>query len=318
LLAALITVTAPAIPLMTALRGGSPDLIAIQREEFLKGREGIEAYFVYLNAFFTGALIPYSISLMFLHRHRWRWILTVTFLLYSISFVEKAFFFKLALPLLYLFGVGAVKSKFGPKTTAAVTFGILLFVTAISGSGSTDSPVQTEADFFSASYAPKDPLTHLIWRAVAVPMFTAADAIRVFIDYFGGEPFYGATSGFFAALFGLNRVMFERVLFEFQWGQNETGTGSSNSMYVTEAFVNFSWIGVILFSLFIGRTLKWFSESKDEAFRSLWPLYVLGLYSAGLVGQLMSNGFLLVLAIGLLIEMKPYPGNLALSASPRR
>ena len=93
ILAALITMTAPAIPLVTALRGGSPDLIAIQREEFLKGREGIEASFVYLNAFFTGALVPYTIALMFLHRHRWRWVLTITFLLYSISFVEKAFFF---------------------------------------------------------------------------------------------------------------------------------------------------------------------------------------------------------------------------------
>jgi hypothetical protein len=304
LLAALITLTAPAVPLVTALSGGSPDLIALQREEFLKGREGIEASFVYLNAFFTGALIPYSISLMFVHRHKWRWTLTIIFLVYSICFVEKAFFFKLAVPLFYLFATGAVKSRFGPKTTAAFAALVLVFIATISGAGSNNSAVQTEADFFSASYAPTNPVSHLVWRAVAVPMFTAADAIRVFVDYFGGEPFYGATSGFLSALFGLKRIMFERVLFEVQWGQNEAGTGSSNSMYVTEAFINFSWIGVVVFSLFVGRSLKWFSNSKDEAFRSTWPLYVIGLYSAGLVGQLLSNGFLLLLIIGLLVEVK--------------
>jgi hypothetical protein len=242
---------------------------------------------------------------MFIHRQKWRWILTIVFLIYSICFVEKAFFFKLAVPLFYLFATGAVKSRFGPKTTAAFAGMILVFIATVSGSGSNDSVVQTEADFFSASYAPTNPVSHLVWRAVAVPMFTAADAIRVFIDYFGGKPFYGATSGFLAAMFGLNRVMFERVLFEVQWGQNEAGTGSSNSMYVTEAFINFGWIGVVAFSLFVGRSLKWFSNSTDEAFRSTWPLYVIGLYSAGLIGQLLSNGFLLLLLIGLLVQVRP-------------
>jgi hypothetical protein len=89
-----------------------------------------------------------------------------------------------------------------------------------------------------------------------------------------------------------------------QWGQNETGTGSSNSVYITEAFVNFGWIGVVIFSIFIGRSLKWFARSRDEAFRSIWPLYVMGLYSAGLFGQLLSNGFILLLALGLFVSIR--------------
>jgi hypothetical protein len=304
--ATLIIATAPAIPLVTALHGGSPDLIAMQREEFLKAREGFAGIFVYLNAFFTGALIPYSIALMFINKFRWRWALTALFLVYSVSFLEKAFFFKLILPLLYLFGTGAVKSRFGTKTTIDAAAVILLTVTTLSGSGSDYLWSHTSGDFFSENYSPTSPLMHIVWRSLAVPVFTAADALRVFNTYFGGEPFYGATSSFFADILGMKRILFERIVFAIQWGQNETGTGSSNSVYVTEAFVNFSWIGVILFSLFIGRSLKWFARSRDEAFQSIWLLYVMGLYSAGLIGQLLSNGFVMLLMIGLFVHVRPY------------
>ena len=305
--AALIVATAPAIPLVTALTGGSADLIAVQREEFLKSREGIAAVFVYLNAFFTGALVPYSVASMFINKYRWRWLLTGLFLIYSLSFVEKAFFFKVILPLLYLFGTGLVRSRFGPKTTIGAAAALLLFVTTVSGSGSGGVP-GVSADFFSANYAPSSPLTHIIWRAIAVPVFTAADALRVFSAYFGDQPFYGATSSFLASIFGLERIPFERIVFEVQWGQNETGTGSSNSVYITEAFVNFGRVGVIAFSLFIGWSLKWFARSRDEAFRSIWLLYAMGLYSAGLVGQLLSNGFVVILMIGLFVHVRPRPG----------
>lgn len=305
LIAALIVATAPAIPLVTAIMGGSPDLIALQREEFLKSREGVEAIFVYLNAFFTGAIIPYSISLMFIHRFRWRWVLTIFFIVYAISFAEKAFFLKVMLPLLYLFGTGSVTSRFGPKTTLAAGAAILLLVTTLSGSGASVTGGGGSADFFSSDYTPSSPLVHIIWRSFAVPVFTAADSISVFDIYFHNHPFFGATSSFLAPIFGEVRIPFERIVFEYQWGQNETGTGSSNAVYIVEALVNFSWYGVILFSLFIGRSLKWFARSHDEAFRSIWPLYVLGLYSAGLIGQLLSNGFLFLLFFGLFFDVRP-------------
>ena len=305
LIAVLILATAPAIPLVTALQGGSADLIALQREEFLKSREGFAAVFVYLHAFFTGALVPYSIALMFIHKFRWRWILTALALLYTISFVEKAFFLKVALPLIYLFGTGAVRSRFGPKTTVAMAAAILVFVTTVSGSGS-DPGIGNSADFLSANYSPTGPIDHIIWRSLAVPVFTAADALHVFATYFNGEWLWGATSSFFSSIFGQNRIAFERLVFEAQWGQNETGTGSSNSVYFTEAFVNFGWVGVIVFSFFIGRVLTWFARSRDGAFRAIWPLFVMGLYSAGLIGSLLSNGFLLMLLIGLFIHIRPH------------
>ncbi len=133
--------------------------------------------------------------------------------------------------------------------------------------------------FFSVSYAPQGGLQHLIWRSVAIPLVTAADAIRVLQEQFSGQPLWGATSSFVASLFGMERIEFERLVFAAQWGQNETGTGSSNSVYITEAFINFGWSGVVIFSFLIGLMMRMFAVSRDEAFRALWPLFAFGVYT---------------------------------------
>jgi hypothetical protein len=299
-----IIATAPAIPLISALKGASPDLLALQREEFLKARGGIASILVYINALFTGALVPYTIALMFVHNMRRRWPAAMFFLLYAISFLEKAFFFKLAIPLVYLLVTGVVRSRLGPKSALAAALGVLLFLSAAAGVGSDTS--ESEGDFFSTNYAPHGVVGHLVWRSVAIPMITAADAIRVFQDFFGGHAFHGATSSLFARTLGLPRIEFERILFEQQYGQNETGTGSANSVFVTEAFINFGWLGVVLFGLVAGITLRSFANSRDEAFRSIWPLYCMGLYTSGLIGLLFSNGFILVFVITRLLEFSPH------------
>jgi hypothetical protein len=299
----LILATAPAIPIWTALTGGSADLVALQREEFLKGREGFAASFVYLNAFFTGALVPYTIALMFLHHFKWRWALTLLFLLYSLSFVEKAFFLKVLVPIIYLYSVGMVRSYVGPKTTLTMALGLLIFITTITGSGS-EPIIGTSASFFQATYSPPNPIMHIVWRSIAVPLFTAADSLTVFQIYFFDEPLFGATSSFLAVIFGLQRIPFELIVFQFQWGQNEAGTGSSNSAFLIEAFVNYGWAGVIVFSLIIGRLFKMFADSSNEALKSVWPLFALGLYTSGLVGQLLSNGFLLLFLIEIFVRVR--------------
>lgn len=308
-IALIITVTAPAIPLVTALQGGSADLIALQREQFLKSRTGLEAAFPYLNAFFTGALIPYSIGLMFLNKYRARWVLTGAFLFYCLIFTEKAFFFKAALPLVYLYGSGAIKSRFGAPAVVAASVLILIGVTALSGSGQAIEAAQDNNDVLSVTYTPQGVVGHLLWRSFAVPTLTAADAIRVFFGEFGGRPFFGGTSSFLAPIFGAEHVYFERAVFEAQWGQNETGTGSSNSVFVTEAFVNFGWIGVIIFSLTVGRMFRWIADSDDAAMHATWPLLAIGLYSAGLIGILFSNGFIALILLSIFARFKPHMGS---------
>jgi hypothetical protein len=297
-------VTSEQIPLLAALSGADPDTIAVLRERFLKSREGWQGSFVYINAILSGALLPYAIALLFLRGNKYRWAAFLFFLLYCISFVEKAFFFKAALPLGYLVIQRKIRFPVSPAKLVVAMTGLLLLVTMVSGAGSSDGLNDGEA-FFSIAYVPQSPLDHLLWRSIAIPVVTAADAIRVFNEDFGGKLFCGATSSLFSGVFGFERVEFERLVFAAQWGQNETGTGSANSVFFTEAFVNFGWVGVAIFSLVIGLTLRMFSQSKNEAFRSLWLLFCMGIYTSGLIGLLFSNGFLLLLVLNLFARLVP-------------
>ncbi|UYO48381.1 hypothetical protein KQX64_20960 [Rhodopseudomonas palustris] len=312
--------TANDIPLVSAVRCQGAAELAHQRETFLKARAGWEASLVYINGIFVGAIVPYTIALMFLCRTKYRWLCLGLFFIYSVSFLEKALFLRAAIPLFYIVarrddgrlipGLGIVAGM------AAGMYLITLVSTNLCGEAPGQvvrSPAQQAAPnvktvrsepwdparYFAHGYIPKGPLDHVIWRSVAVPLFTAADSLAVFHEQFNGRPLLGATSTFVAGLLGETRVPFERIVFESQWGQNVTGTGSANSVFFTEAYVNFGWPGVIVFSLFVGGSLRWFARSKDEAFRSLWMLYCSGLYSAGLIGLLLSNGFMLVMLFSL-------------------
>lgn len=293
--------TADRIPLLAALGGADPETIAVLRELFLKGREGWQSSFVYINAILSGALIPYSIALMFLRRMPGRWLAFSFFLLFCISFVEKAFFLKAAFPLLYLVAQRRVRTPLSPNVLLWATAGLLLLVTVFSGAGSAEE-ARSDETFFSAAYVPQGPLGHIVWRSVAIPLVTAADAVRVLHEDFNGRVLWGATSSLLAALTGTERVEYERLVFAAQWGQNETGTGSSNSVFITEAYVNFGWGGVALFSLAVGLLMRLFARSRDDAFRALWMLFALGVYTSGFIGLLFSNGFVLLFAIGLFVR----------------
>lgn len=294
--------TAPQIPLVAALTGADPATIAMLRELFLKAREGWQAAFVYVNAILTGALIPYSLALMFVRGTRGRWLAIGFFLVYSLSFVEKAFFLKAMLPLLVLVAQGTIKTRLKAPKLLLIIVGLLFFITAASGSGSYEDI--TGASFFSVNYVPQGVVQHIVWRLIAIPFLTAIDTIRVFHEHFDAQFFWGATSSFVSRIFSMERIELERLVFEAQWGQNITGTGSSNAVYIMEAFVNFGWFGVFIFSFTIGLLMRLFAVSRDEAFRAQWPLFALNLYSAGLIGLLLSNGFILLFSMALFMRLR--------------
>lgn len=295
--------TAEKIPVVASLQGADPETIAVLREQFLKSREGWQASFVYINAVLSGALIPYSIALMFLQRASGRWYAFAFFLVFTISFVEKAFFFKAVLPLIYLVVQRKIRFPLSPKALIGGALATLGLVTVLSGAGA--APEGGGDAFFTSSYVPQGPLGHLVWRSVAIPLVTAADAVRVLNDDFGGRVLWGSTSSLIAAATGQERIEFERLVFAAQWGQNETGTGSSNSVFLTEAYVNFGWLGALSFGVVAGLLLQLFRRSGDAAFQALWMLFAMGVYTSGLIGLLFSNGFILLFFIGLFIRFDP-------------
>jgi hypothetical protein len=309
-----VCATAEGIPLLASLHGADQATITTLRENFLKARVGWQAGFVYMNAIFAGFLLPYCIALMFLHRVRFRWLCFLGFLLYSLSFVEKAFFLKAVVPLFYLALERRLKTRISPGFVCLVAAGLLVGVTVASRIGATDGPYPN-GTFFSTNYVPGSPLEYMVWRSVSVPVTTATDAIRVFKEQFDGKLLLGRTSSLVAKATGSEQVPFERTVFEQQWGQLETGTGSSNSVYVTEAYVNFGLAGVAAFSLFVGVVLRLFAKSRDVAFQSIWMLFCLNIFTAGVMGTLLSNGFLLVLLMTMFMKMKTPPHRMPKKAS---
>ena len=296
--------TAESIPLVSALRGATTNELSQQRGDFLKGRTGIESALVYISTLFVSALLPYSLSCLYQQKSRLRFLLTGLFLAYSISFLAKALFINVILPLLYLFAQNkqvSTRRLFGIIGGSAL---ILYLVTLLAFGGETQFDLEGAAaagDFFGAGYLPTGAIDHLLWRVFAVPMFTASDTLVVFAESFNRQILWGATSSFVAALLGLERVPLEKLVFEYQWSWNDIA--SSNAVYIADAYVNFGWAGLAILSMFVGQSLRWFSQSRDPAFKSLWMIYCFTLFSSGLIGTLLSTGYALMFLFALFVRL---------------
>lgn len=311
--------TAEAIPIISALKGAGTAELSQQRGDFLKARVGVEAALLYLSTIFVGALLPYSLARMFIESARYRFLMTGLFLVFSISFLAKALFINVVLPLLYVF---AQRYRASGGRVLFILLGsvvLLYFVTLLSFGGQSEFETAGTAAgaFFSAGYLPTGPIDHLVWRSIAVPMFTAADTLLVFAEQFNRQLMMGATSSFLAAIFGLERIPLEKLVFEEQWSWNDIA--NSNAVYITEAFVNFGWAGVIGFSLFVGQSMRWFRRSRDEAFKALWMIYCFTLFTSGLIGTLLSVGYVLIFALALFCRTstrRPAPGRTRSASVP--
>lgn len=306
--------TAEAVPIISALQGASAEVLDEQRGQFLKARVGSEVIFGYLSTLFVSALLPYSLVDLFINRQRFRYLLLLIFLCYSISFLQKALFINVLVPLIYI-NIVRGKINFAKMLFAGIGSIAFLYLITRLAFGNNDDAFSLVAsapigDFFGAAYLPTGPIDHLIWRSTAVPMFTAADTLRVFAEQFEGKPLWGATSSFFSGLLSIDRVPLEKLVYEYQWGWNDTG--NANSVFITEAFVNFGLVGVLFFSLFVGQTLRWFRLSNDQAFKSLWPIYCFAIFSSGLIGTMLSNGYTFMFFLALCIHLKPCHNQLKL------
>lgn len=295
--------SAPSVPIISALRGVSPDELSLERGAFLKGREGLELALLYLSTFLSATLIPYSIVLLYADGSRYRYIASLAFFVFCISFMQKALFLSLVLPLVAYFSIeGKVKNR--DLILLVIITAVLLFAVTFLSTESESLGLGLFSDgFFSASYLPLGALDYLVWRSIAVPVFTAADTLLVFNQWFQSAPLFGATSGLLSFLFGLDRVNIERFVFEYQFGSwNEIA--NSNSVFVVDAYVNFWWIGAIIFGLFVGQIFRCFRLSQDIGFKSLWPLFAFHLFTASLIGTMLSNGFLYMMIHALLVRVR--------------
>lgn len=323
--------TADAVPLVSALTGTfSAEALDAQRGAFLKTREGWEASLPYVSGVFAGTLLPFALALLLLHKMRGRFLALASFCVYSLSFLQKALFIQVVTPPAYLAARRVIWNYLGLAALIAGSVGMLYLNTMLArgiqepemieqiiaeraerqlelerGSGGSRKRNPAESglfppDFFSADFYPVSTAEHLVWRAVAVPIFTAADAIKVFDTKLEGRHLHGATSSFIAAIFRLPRVNYDAEVYASQWGAK--AVGRANSVYITEAYVNFGWPGIIGFSLLVGLAFRVFARSRNEAVRSMWLLFAYNVIQASLIGTLLSSGFVLVFIFALFIR----------------
>ena len=297
----LVFATAENIPFIESLKGTNPQTLAGMREKFLKARVGWQYSFIYINAFLSGALVPYLICMGFPIRYKYRYLMTIIFALYCISFSEKAFFLRIALPLFYYFYSQTLNKK---ALVIKWTFAMLTMLIIMTALGGVQEEGNENASFFEQNYIPTDPITKTVWRIVVIPVVTANDAIRVFKENYSGQYFYGNTSTLFALIKNKPKIEFEREVFRFQYGQTEDGTGNANSVYVTEGYVNFGILGVIIFSLLVGFLIRFFAESKDVALQGMSVLFVYNMFNGSLIATIISNGYLFIILIALFIKFK--------------
>ncbi len=307
LVLSVLAATAPSIPLLDAVGGGAAGDVSESREQFLKARTGWETAFVYAHALLAGSLVPYAIAGLLTYHLRGRLVAICTFFLGCLLFAEKAFFLKSIIP------IATVEWRRGRRwiifVIGVVSIACLMALAVITmrntSEASSESGSRTLSEYFSSAHvaeASSSPTEYMAWRALAVPIFTAVDSLSTFRDVYGAQHFLGATSSFVSGVSGQQHIWFERSVFDFQWGQNATGTGSSNTIFFIEAFVNFGIPGVVIFSIFAGACLAFLARSADPALAALWPLFLFAIYCGGLVGTLLSNGFVAVAVVTLLVR----------------
>ena len=307
LVLSVLAATAPSIPLLGAVVGGGAGDISESREQFLKARSGWVTAFVYAHALLAGSLVPYAIAGALTYRLRGRLVAICAFFFGCLLFAEKAFFLKAVIP------IATVEWRRGRRAIifaiGVVTIACLMALAIITMRNTSEARLEsgswTLSEYFSSAHvagASSSPTEYMAWRALAVPIFTAVDSLSTFRETYGAQHFLGATSSFVSGVSGQEHIWFERSVFEFQWGQNATGTGSSNTVFFIEAFVNFGIPGVVIFSIFAGACLAFFARSADPALAALWPLFLFAIYCGGMIGTLLSNGFVVVAIVTLCVR----------------
>jgi hypothetical protein len=217
--------------------------------------------------------------------------------------MQKALFLNLVLPLLAYM---AAKQKLpGIKSILLLSLilGMLFLAFNLELPDELASARVDSGDFMSALYRPSSPLEFLIWRAFAVPIFTAADTLVVHTEQFGNRLLLGSTSSLIASVLGVERINLERFVFEHQFG-GWNDLGNSNAAFVADLYVNFGWVGTFIFGILVGVIFRLFAASRDIGFRCMWPIFAFGLYNASLIGMLLSNGFMYMLFHGLFIRVR--------------
>lgn len=304
--------TAQKIPLVLAFQGASSAEISHYRELFFKARTGFDVVLVYLNAVFTVALMPFILAGLYIVKYKYRHFYLLFFLFTLLLSMEKSLILRALLPLIVLIVNGNVVDKYltFKRLVLALFLGLFMVSFLALGNFSSDE-VQLlseliEIDPNTAKYFivsnPDSVTQFMLNRIFWIPYITAIDWLSFFNEVLHRELVLGASSSFVSGLFGMERLNLERLVFEFEWGQNESGTGSSNVVYFIDIFLNFGWLGVISSNAVLAFVVRFFETSDNAAAKASFFVYAYFICTSTLVGVLLSGGMLILMFVTMVIK----------------
>lgn len=305
------SLTAPGIALFAAFQGVGLAELSGLREEFLRTREGAERALTYIYAIGVTSLVPLVIAQMFVDKSRRRFWVLFAFLFTLLLTLEKGRALVAVIPLIILFVNAGKKSKAYLSVfylVAVIATVSLVARGALSSGDATtaveDNPMASVPVEYNLFPDETSQFYYLINRVMYIPYLTAIDWLRYKDEILAGESVSGRSIGVIALLMGEPKINLEQEVFAFEWGQNETGTGSANTVFYVDAFLNFGYFGVILYSAILALFVRICIRSENAALCACLGISICTLTLNALPAVLFSGGLAFLVFIALFFRAK--------------
>lgn len=291
------------IPLISVFSGNvDPDII---RGEFFKGREGIDQVVIYIGALLIYIFVPFAVLVSYEYKLSGRLLFLTFSLFYCVLTLQKALLLNLLIPTFYyLFVTGRVGFV---KIFLIFMLLVGYFVLAInvSGHAELDGTMFTFVDFFSSNYIPNSAVDYFIWRSIAVPVYTSVDTLIVFDEWMNSQFLMGGSSSMLSALFGVERINIEKIVFEYQFG-GFNFFANANAYFAVGLFTDFGYIGLVTLSFMLGMGFATVDKVKSVALCSMAFLLVYLLFNASVIGTLLSSGYVYLFFHAVFIKFQEF------------
>lgn len=293
--------TAPTIPLLDALKGSGIDTISNGRETFLRTRTGWEVVLNYFFSMYRSVLMPFAVCWLFYIKDKWRFYSVIVFLFTLLLTLEKSVCVIALIPLFFLF------FQIKPKIARRILYITIILVASTSflarGGISTESStgdlgsVPEKYNIFKSD----NQFFYVINRIFFIPYATSVDWLKYRDSKLNGNELMGRNISIIASMNDEKKLNIEREVFEFQWGQNESGTGSANTSYFVDSYINWGVLGLLIYNLIIVFIIRHAIQSDIFVVKACTFVPLVFLLFNSLTAMIFSGGLFILIFISLFL-----------------
>jgi hypothetical protein len=147
-------------------------------------------------------------------------------------------------------------------------------------------------------------LQYVANRIFWIPYVTAFDWLGYFYEKLNGNYLLGRTSAVLSRIGGNPPFPMENEVFKYQFGESGPKTAAANATFLVDAFVNFGWMGVIVYAGLFALITWVVVVQANPAMQACYYYFALQVSMGGLSGVLFSNGLILLICLAFFIRPK--------------